>query len=194
MAAGTGRPARRADAVVNEERILEAAVSCLSRDARASMGRIAEAAGVGRVTLYGHFPSREALVEAALARVLAEGDSVLDALDLTGDPGVALRTLIESSWRLVARSRALLEAAEETLPAGGVQDLHARPAERVDDLVRRGQAAGTFRDDLPAAWMVGVVHHVMHGAAADVRTGRIAEGDAPRLISETLLGAFVTQR
>lgn len=67
------RPARRADAQQNVAKILDAAVACLSRDAGASVSEIAKAAGVGRVTLYGHFPSREALVEAALTRALAEG-------------------------------------------------------------------------------------------------------------------------
>lgn len=182
--------ARRADAVANEGRILEAAVACLSRDPGASVSRIAKEAGVGRVTLYGHFPSRESLVEAAMSQVLSEGDAVLGSLELDGDPGVALRSLIESSWRLVARSRALLEAAEATLPPGRVQELHARPAMRVDELVRRGQFEGAFRADLPADWMVSVLHHLMHGAAADVRSGRIQEADAARLIADTVLPAF----
>ena len=193
MAGGTGGSARRADAVANEERILRAAVTCLGRDAGASMSRIAEAAGVGRVTLYGHFASREALVEAALTRVLAEGDTELGGLDLSGDPAEALRGLIESSWQLVARSAALLEAAEETLPPGRVQDLHAGPAQRVDQLIRRGQRRGVFRTDLPAGWLVGVLHHVMHGAAAEVRSGRVSEGDAAGLIAETVLPAFAAR-
>lgn len=46
---------RRADAQQNVERILDAAIDCLSRDSDASVVQIAQAAGVGRVTLYGHF-------------------------------------------------------------------------------------------------------------------------------------------
>ena len=41
------------------------------------MSQIAHAAGVGPVTLYGYFSSREALIEAALSRVLDEGGKVL---------------------------------------------------------------------------------------------------------------------
>ncbi|WP_315987233.1 TetR/AcrR family transcriptional regulator [Actinomadura sp. HBU206391] len=184
------KPARRADAQHNVEKILEAAVACLSRNSDASVIEIAQAAGVGRVTLYGHFPSRDALVEAALTRLLDRGDEVLEGLDLTGDPRESLRALIESSWLLTAQSSAVLEAAQKILPAGRVHDLHAKPEQRVGDLIGRGQAEGVFREDLPASWLAGVLHHIIKGAAADLAAGRLDRADAPRFISETVLAAY----
>jgi TetR/AcrR family transcriptional regulator, mexCD-oprJ operon repressor len=187
----TGAP-RRADARRNIEKILEAAVASLSRDPEASVGEIAQAAGVGRVTLYGHFGSREALIEAALTRVLEEGDQILDALDLSGDPREALRALIESGWLLTAQAGSVLEAARGTLPPGRVQELHVKPAQRVEELIRRGQSEGVFRADLPASWLTSTLHHLMKGAAADVSGGRLDSADAPRFISETFLAALRT--
>jgi TetR/AcrR family transcriptional regulator, mexCD-oprJ operon repressor len=182
--------ARRADAQRNAEKILDAAVARLGRNPEASVSEIAQAAGVGRVTLYGHFSSREALVEAALTRVLDEGDTVLGSLDLTGDPREALRTLIESGWLLMAEASAVLEAAQATLPPGRIQELHAKPAQRVEALIRRGQSENAFRADLPATWLTSVLHHVMKGAATDVSSGRLDKADAPRFISETVLSAY----
>ena len=83
--AGT-RTARRADAEHNTTKILDAAAACLSRSTTASMAEIAQAAGLGRVTVYGRFPSREALIEAALARLLERGEAVLAGLDLSATP------------------------------------------------------------------------------------------------------------
>jgi TetR/AcrR family transcriptional regulator, mexCD-oprJ operon repressor len=125
------RTTRRADAEQNMARILDAAATCLCRSPTASMGEIAQAAGVGRVTVYGHFPSREALIEATLARLLDRGEAVLAGLDLTGDPRHALRTLIESSWRLTATAGAVLEAAQAVLPrlAGSGSFTPSRPSE-----------------------------------------------------------------
>jgi TetR/AcrR family transcriptional regulator, mexCD-oprJ operon repressor len=184
------RTARRADAEQNMARILDAAAACLCRSPTASVGEIAQAAGVGRVTVYGHFPSREALIEAALVRLLERGEAVLAGLDLTGDPRQALGTLIESSWRLIADASAVLEAAQSALPPGRIRELHAKPAQRVEELVRRGQAEGVFRTDLPPTWLVSVLYHILKGAAADVGAGRLDPSDAPRFIVATVLAAY----
>ena len=184
------RTGRRADAEQNMARILDAAAVCLCRSTTASMAEIAQAAGLGRVTVYGHFPSREALIEATLARLLERGEAVLGRLDLTGDPRQALRTLIESSWQLIADASAVLEVAQAVLPPGRIRELHAKPAQRVKELVRRGQSEGAFRTDLPATWLVSVLHHVLKGAAADISSGRLDPADAPHFIVATVLPAY----
>jgi serine phosphatase RsbU (regulator of sigma subunit) len=58
-----GAALTRADAMASRERILEAA-EALVGDRRVSMVEIAAAAGVGRSTLYRHFPTRQALEDA----------------------------------------------------------------------------------------------------------------------------------
>jgi AcrR family transcriptional regulator len=184
------RTARRADAEHNKAKILDAAAACLSRSTTASVAEIAQAAGLGRVTVYGHFPSREALVEATLARLLDQGEAVLAGLDLSGDPRQALRTLIESSWRLIADASAVLEVAHSTLPPEPIRELHAKPAQRVEELIRRGQSEGAFRTDLPPAWLVSVLYHILKGAAADISAGRLDPADAPRFIVATVLAAY----
>ena len=54
----TTKTLRRADAQRNVQRILDAAVACLAERPNATMADIAKVAGLGRVTLYGHFSSR----------------------------------------------------------------------------------------------------------------------------------------
>jgi len=117
MATATGKrqPGKRADAQRNIAAILDAALTCLSRNPEASIGAIAQTAGVGRVTLYGHFASRGELVDAVVIRAIADGDTRLQAVDLTGDPSEALRRLIESSWQQVDQVRSVLVAAQRTL-------------------------------------------------------------------------------
>ncbi|MEJ3746866.1 TetR/AcrR family transcriptional regulator [Actinomycetes bacterium KLBMP 9797] len=191
MAHSPASSTRRADARQNAEKIVQAAVTCLGRSADASMNDIAHEAGVGRVTLYGHFPSREALVEAALIRLLAQGDEVLEAVDLSGDPRDGLRALMESGWLLIAQSASVLQAAQAVLPAGRVHDLHAKPEQRVHDLLRRGQAQGVFRADIAADLLASVLHHILHGVATDAAAGRLDPVAAARFVAEMALAVCV---
>ncbi|MDN5857395.1 MAG: TetR/AcrR family transcriptional regulator [Pseudonocardia sp.] len=180
------RPRRRADAERSIARIVSAARHSLSTNPDATIDDIAQAAGVGRMTLYGHFPSRAELVEAAVVAALQSGEETLSAIDLSGDAQHAVTRLLESSWSLVAESSALLAAAENILPAGRIRELHAGPAQRVEELLRRGQAQGVFRTDLPISWLVCVVHHVLHGAAEEIRAGRAQTEDAARMVVATV--------
>ncbi|MEU6250596.1 TetR/AcrR family transcriptional regulator [Glycomyces sp. NPDC047010] len=180
------RPRRRADAERSIARITAAARDLLSRDPDATIDAIAEAAGVGRMTLYGHFKTRADLVEAALVAVLEAGEATLAAVDLGGDAREALSRLLASSWELVAESAALLASAQGVLPAGRIRELHGGAGDRVADLVRRGRDQGAFRTDLPVEWLVNVVQYVLHGAAEEHRAGRIATADAARIVDATV--------
>ncbi|MBE3016069.1 TetR/AcrR family transcriptional regulator [Microbispora sp. NEAU-D428] len=186
MAVHSAPARRRADAERNIARIVSAARECLSSDPGATVDDIAKAAGVGRMTLYGHFRTRADLVEAALMDALRAGEETLSSLDLTGDPRQAMTRLLGSSWELVAESAALLTAAEDTLPAGRVRELHDEPARRMAELIRRGQDRGVFRTDMPADWLVSVAHYILHGAADQVRAGRLASHEAADMVTKSV--------
>jgi AcrR family transcriptional regulator len=183
--ASSGRR-RRADAERSIARIVSAARECLSADPNASIDDIAAAAGVGRMTLYGHFRNRRELVEAALADALRAGEEVLSDVDLDGPARDVLSRLLESSWALVAESTALLAAAQGVLPAGRIREMHAGPAKRVEGLVRRGQEEGAFRTDMPLEWLVNVVQYVLHGAAEETRAGRLRPEETGRVVIATV--------
>lgn len=181
---------RRADARRNIDAILAAAHECLCRDPDTSIADIAAAAGVGRVTLYGHFPNRGALVEAVVRRALATFDAAMDAVDLSGDPRQALQRLVSATWQLTADSAQLVVAAERALPPARVVEAHERPAQRVLDLIERGQRECVFRTDLPASWLASVFHGIVHTGANEVAAQRVTRDDAGKMIGSTLLAAF----
>jgi AcrR family transcriptional regulator len=181
-----GRP-RRADAERSIARILAAARRVLSQNPGASIDEIARAAGVGRMTLYGHFRSRPELVEAALVQALASGEEVLSRIDLSGDPGAAMRRLLTASWSLVAESGGLLAAADGIVAAERLRQLHDRPAERVTALIQRGQAEGAFRSDLPLTWLTAAVHLLIKGGAGEIHAGRLDPDRAPDIVGTSVL-------
>lgn len=186
MAANVDRPRRRADAERSIARIVAAARACLSENPYATIDDIAKAAGVGRMTLYGHFKSRADLVEAALADALMAGNQTVSGVELGGDAREAMTLLLRSNWALVAESAALLTAAEDALPPGRVRDLHEAHLERAADLIERGRRQGVFRTDLPVPWLVSATQALLHRAAEEIRAGRLAEEDAARVVTESV--------
>lgn len=185
-----GTPTLRADARRNIDRILEAAIICLSRNPDATMQQIAVEAGVGRVTAYAHFASRGALVEAALERAIERGDAALSQLDLDGDPYAALQRLVDASWELSALSANVWVAAHETLSAAQIRVLHDRPAERARNLFERGQRDGVFRSDLPAHWLVNSLHALMKLGLDEVVAGHLAYVDAANFIARSAIALW----
>lgn len=177
---------KRADAERNREAIVGAAIRLLAADPRASMADIAAAAGVSRVTMYGHFSSRKELVGAVFGRVMEESRRTLESVDLTGDEMSALERLVLASWRIVGPGRMLLAAAREELGAEGVRAYHEDAAKRLESLVRRGRSSGVFRTDVPTAWLVTCYQGTLHTAADELRSGRLAERSADRIVLATI--------
>jgi len=191
MASGSATPrARRADARRNVESIIEAATACLGHDPDLSIADIAAAAGVGRITLYGHFKTRAELVEAVLTRTLERADEILAATDTSGEPVQALRHLVTSSWQLVHQFHNILLAAQRELPAARIRGTHDRILRRAQTVIERGQRAGVFRKDLPKQWLLTTAFSLMHAAAEDVAAGRLKADRAPEFVTATLLAAF----
>ncbi len=186
------RPARRADAERNIAAIVAAGLDLLVKDPDASTADIAKAAGVGRVTLYGHFPTREALLEAVLDHAVTLANIALDdsAYDELPAPE-AISRLIVSSWKLLDRNRRLLAAADRVLPTERIRHYHDEALARVERLILRGQDDGVFRTDLPPTWLVAHFYATLHSAAQEVDAGRLDQNDAARVLNTTLRAVFM---
>ncbi|MEV3987197.1 TetR/AcrR family transcriptional regulator [Nonomuraea sp. NPDC049758] len=186
-------PARRADAERNIAAILEAGTRLLSDDPGASVAEIAKAAGVGRVTLYGHFPSREALVDAVLDHTVGLADAVLEdgALDTAPAPE-AMAGLLHSSWEILDRHRRLFVAADRVLSTERIREHHDRPLRRVERLIARGQDDGDFRTDLPLEWLVTTFFAIIHSAAQEREAGRLAAEEVEPVLTRTMLSLLTS--
>src|SRR5215207_11433218 len=149
----TGRPRRRADAERSIARILDAAVDALGEDQDASMSEIARRAGVVRATIYVHFPTREALLDAVTERALAEAAAVITAAEPeNGDPADALARVVAAAWRTLGRYHALIAINTGTQTHDELHHRHGSLLGTLLPLIERGQAAGELRTDVPAAW------------------------------------------
>ncbi|HEX6365202.1 MAG TPA: TetR/AcrR family transcriptional regulator [Agromyces sp.] len=181
---------KRADARRNIEAIIEAATNLLAVDPDASVQDIAKAAGVGRVTLYGHFDSRTALINEVATRAIAQTEEALRDIDLDGDPRDAMARLIDATWLLTHRFGGVVVAAGQALPPEELRRAHEEPAARARALLERGRAEGRFRTDLPVEWQITTIQAVLHAASGAVHRKEISAADAPRLVNATILAAL----
>ncbi|MFB7617888.1 TetR/AcrR family transcriptional regulator [Kitasatospora sp. NPDC056181] len=180
--------ARRADAERSITAILDAALVCFGRSPDATMTEIAKAAGVGRVTLYGHFNSREAVLDALLERTLAEIDAAADTIGLeTGPAAEALGRLLGTP-RLLERFSGLHAAAVRHLGPEDVRRRHDPVLQRLDHLIARGQDEGAFRRDLPRPWLITSIYALVHALIAEVEGGRVPAEGAAATLTATVLG------
>jgi AcrR family transcriptional regulator len=190
-AGGAPSPRRRADAERNHAAIVEAALALFAERPEATMAEVAAAAGVGRVTLYAHFPSRQALVEAVVDRAVAE-TVAQPAEEVSPDApaGEALRAMVRSSWRALHRFGRLSAMVQRELTPERLRDHHGPVLDEVDALVARGQADGSFRSDLPRGWLVTTIYSLVHAAADEVDAGRLDPAEAAGVLEATLLPAL----
>ena len=178
------RPAR-ADARRNVRRILEATTELIAIDPRASMERVASAAGVSRATLYHHFHSRDALMDALTDQSIGEVTAALAAARAQeGAAGKAMERVLLAAWEVIGRYRGLVIVNQRLERA----ELRARLAPAlapVRALIVRGQGDGTFDPDLPAEWLLGTVIDLIHAASRQVTAGAMSPATAERALLRT---------
>jgi AcrR family transcriptional regulator len=147
----TGTRAVRADARRNYDRLLEVAVRAFATDgADVTLEGIARTAGVGIGTLYRHFPTREALVEAAYRHELADLCDAVPGLLQSLPPDEAARAWMDHFIDYMTTKRYMAEALRAVIASGGnpFAESRGRLIAAITALLDAGAAAGTLRPDV----------------------------------------------
>jgi AcrR family transcriptional regulator len=145
-----GRPLR-ADARRNRERVLAAAREVFAENGReAQMDDVARRAEVGVGTVYRHFPTKEALIDAlvaeAFSRLLVVAQEQSQRED---DPWDALVTTLWAGAEILAGDRAVSAILSEVYgPVNVDADLQLQMHETTDRIVMRAREAGVLRPDV----------------------------------------------
>jgi AcrR family transcriptional regulator len=164
---GQTQPRRpRADAERNRARLLDAARAAFASGREpVTLDQIARDSGVGIGTLYRHFPTREALVEALYRKELADLCASVEDLLAALPPDRALRAWMDRFADYVTAKREMADALRAVFATGAVTVSHAREqlAEAVaavfdaDAAAGREGSASTLRDDVRPEDVVAMV-------------------------------------
>lgn len=171
--------ARRADAARNIDSILESAIHVFALDPSAGMSEVAAHAGVGRATLYRHFPSRDDLMAAIRAQAAQEAVAAVDGCTLDEGSSVeCIESIVRAVIELGDRYRFL---------SNWRSDAHREPRERVSAAlaaaVERGQRRGEITRSVPVGWAVLAIRSLMLAALDQLSEGETNEREAERLVT-----------
>jgi AcrR family transcriptional regulator len=194
----TAAPRLRADAQRNRDHLV-----AVARDAFAApdagpavtLDAIAKRAGVGIGTLYRHFPTREALVEAVYR---SELDEVCDAaprlLDTEATAADALHAWILRYARFVGAKHGMADSLRAVFGTGAIEpgSTRARIVAALDLLLRAGERDGSLRagsrpDDV-ASTLVGVFLATGTGLSPSPASHRGDEGQVGRMLELVFAG------
>jgi AcrR family transcriptional regulator len=144
----------RADAHRNREQLLAAAVAAFSQEGpEVTLESIAKDAGVGIGTLYRHFPSREALVDAAYRSELARLCDSVPLLLAQMPADRAMRTWMDQFIDYMTTKRGMSDALRKVIASGGnpFEESRSRLLAAFATLMQAGAADGMMRSDLDPA-------------------------------------------
>ena len=184
---------RRADAERSVAAILDAALEALASDPDSSMSEIARRAGVVRATIYVHFPTRTALLDAVMEHAVAQVvEAMRSAEPQCGEPVEALERVLRATWRQLAQFHGLLALNTARLSAEELHRRHLPMLDQLEPLIKRGQKRGVFRSDLPVAWHLAVIRAIVHTASHESQGGRIPESEGEAAMLTTAINAIAT--
>ena len=191
-APGARRRRQRADAQQSIVAILRAAAEALNADPAASVEDIAKAAGVTRQTVYAHFSSREALIEAVIERATAEVAAAFETAGLDeAPPPVALTRLLDTGWRVAARYPFLWHLPP--VSAGHDRDRHGPVLDQMLAIIERGQETGDFDRALSPSWLLAAALALGRAAEDEVKAGRMTIDEASHAVHHSYLRLFRIQ-
>jgi AcrR family transcriptional regulator len=184
----------RSDARRNAQRILDATAELIAIDPAVGLEPIARRAGVSRATLYNHFATRDALMEALTDRSIAEVRSALEAAEPEqASAAAALERVLRAAWQVIGRYRGLV-IVNQRLPREQLRTRLELALAPLRSLIERGQRSGAFDPELPADWLIGTLTDLIHAASRQVTAGAMTADAAERALLRTAAAALTAHR
>jgi len=150
--------APRADALRNRSRVLAAAEQVfVARGTSVSTEEVARAAGVGIGTVFRHFPTKAALIEAVFRERLRRFGEEADELVGAEDAGEAIWVLLSRVAEVAAGKQAWADAFAATNLRDALTPAREQLPRALGSLLSRAQAEGAIRADVTVPELVALM-------------------------------------
>lgn len=121
-----------------------------------SMRQIAQEAGIGKATIYHHFPDKRAIVSALLSQGVADIQEMLETIKAEKDPRRRIEITTETSIHFLLESVMILQIARREVPGARAQMISGYTATlqqfraQLAEALQQGIDQGIFRPHDPA--------------------------------------------
>jgi AcrR family transcriptional regulator len=178
----------RADARRNRKTVLATAVTLLAERPQATMQEIADASGLGRTTVYRHFPRRRDLIDALFVEVVREARAAVAEVVARPQPAHDVLCALGPKFIEIGDRYRFLDAHPELRERA--LNTRADPGDPLTAFLADAQARGEVRPDVPVVWMLTALRGLTVAAIVELAAGRLAVEDAGRLLGTTFARAF----
>lgn len=168
--------------------LLDASFQVLLLNPHASLSEIASQAGVGRATLYRHFPSRDDLLTAIAVESLQLVKSAISPVMIGDLHGVtAIHKVIESLLPLADRFHflqmvwTLVEFDQQVLK------LYEEQMNVIKKMIIQGQEKGELNPELTPDWIVSVLDSMLYSASWMLANDMMSKTQIEQQLIQTLL-------
>lgn len=116
-----------------------------------SMRQVAEATGIGKATIYHHFPDKNSIVTALLQRNITSMEEALQIVRAENDPRRRIQVAAEASVRFLFEFADILQVVRREIPGGrdqmqvGYTKFFQEYMALLADAIQRGIKQGIFR-------------------------------------------------
>lgn len=170
-----------------KNKMLSLAMNILAKNPKASLNDIAEAADVGRATLFRYFKSRKQLI----LELIDEAERRLETatqpiLDKNLDAAETLEKIIDV---LVPIGASFHFLSSESIHADGerIETIYNKQLVLMKELSTRLKKDGIVAPDIPRAWAAAVLDNLIYTAWVSISEGDIAPKEAPELVLKSFL-------
>ena len=137
-----------------------------------SIRQIAEEVGIGKATIYHHFPNKQAIVLALFERDAERTRRALETVKAETDPRRCIETAVETCLRFFSESVDIIQVVRREVPGGrertqaGFIDFYRQYVALLAEAIAEGTRSGAFRAVEPEA-AARVLMDMIHGAIAN---------------------------
>jgi AcrR family transcriptional regulator len=177
---------QRADARLNRQAVIDAAVELLTADPEASIQEIADRSGLGRTTVYRHFANREALFEGLIEEVLSEGNRRVEAA-VARDPDARAVLAAVAAMNVDLGMRYQFLFAHQSAMKPAMQRASRAEGDALSDYLAGARDRDEIRSDQPLRWLMAAQLAISLAMIGDLLAGRVERAHAASLLGETLI-------